>query len=338
MHKSRLYILLFLIIIFLCSCEKIIFKNDPENNPIENFEYLWNQMNEKYAFFDVKKVDWDSIYKIYRPRVNNQINNDELFNIMGGMMNELKDGHVNLISSFNVSRYDITLLGEQNINLRLIKEKYLKEDYYSTGSFNHNFIENGRVGYIRYSSFGDSHIKDYELDFIFERYKDTDGLIIDIRQNGGGYVTNVFKLISRFSSGNVVLYRTQIKSGEGKDDFTELEEVSATNNNKLKYLGKVAVLTDRGTFSAASFFAVCTYAYDNIFLIGDTTGGGLGLPNGGQLPNGWTYRFSITRTIAVDGNNYENGVPPDYTVILSEESVRAGIDDVIETAVNKILK
>jgi len=30
-------------------------------------------------------------------------------------------------------------------------------------------------------------------------------------------------------------------------------------------------------------------------LIGDTTGGGWGLPNGGQLPNGWTYRLSITK-------------------------------------------
>ena len=64
----------------------------------------------------------------------------------------------------------------------------------------------------------------------------------------------------------------------------------------------------------------------------------MGLPNGGQLPNGWTYRFSITRTIAVDGGNYENGVPPDYRVILDDDADETGIDNVIEFAADKLLE
>ena len=62
------------------------------------------------------------------------------------------------------------------------------------------------------------------------------------------------------------------------------------------------------------------------------------LPNGGQLPNGWTYRFSITRTIAVDGKNYENGVKPDYYVILNPNAYNNGIDNVIEFAADKLLE
>jgi C-terminal processing protease CtpA/Prc len=46
--------------------------------------------------------------------------------------------------------------------------------------------------------------------------------------------------------------------------------------------------------------------------MGDTTGGGGGLPNGGQLPNGWTYRFSISQLLDLNGNNYaEDGVAPE---------------------------
>jgi C-terminal processing protease CtpA/Prc len=163
-------------------------------------------------------------------------------------------------------------------------------------------------------------------------------LIIDIRQNGGGYVTNVFQLLSRFTFEDTKLYETQIKSGAAEDSFSTLEEVIYSPNDKEKYNGKVAVLTDRGSYSASSFFSVCTYAYDNIFLVGDTTGGGLGLPNGGQLPNGWTFRFSITRTIAVDGGNYENGVVPDFTVILNDDAEDTGIDNVIEFAADKLLE
>ena len=58
----------------------------------------------------------------------------------------------------------------------------------------------------------------------------------------------------------------------------------------------------------------------------------MGLPNGGELPNGWHYRFSITRTIANDGGNYENGVSPDYRILLSPEATAAGVDNVIEFA------
>lgn len=338
MKQKVIYVLFILILISLYSCEKIFFKDEIENTPIENFEYLWREVNDKYSFFDVKRVNWDSIYNVYRPRVNNNISDDELFIIMGSMLNELKDGHVNLISPFNVSRFDISLLGRENINKRLIKEKYLRNDYYSTGSFRHNFIENGKIGYIRYSSFGDSQITEYELDYILEKYNQTEGLIIDIRQNGGGYATNVFKLISRFVNEGQILYKTQIKSGKNKNDFTDLEIVRVPSNNKKKYINKVAVLIDRGTFSASSFFALSTFSCEKIFLVGDTTGGGLGLPNGGQLPNGWTYRFSLTRTIAIDENNYENGIPPDYTVICDDESVNLGIDNVIEFAVLKILE
>jgi C-terminal processing protease CtpA/Prc len=193
-----------------------------------------------------------------------------------------------------------------------------------------------KIGYIRYSSFG-GVISNYDLDFILERYKSTEGLIIDIRQNGGGAVSNVFMLLSRFVHDNRLLYETQVKNGPEPDDFSSLEKVYAESNSEQKYYKRVAILTDRGSYSASSFFSVCTYALDKVFLVGDTTGGGLGLPNGGQLPNGWTYRFSITRTLAVDGQNYENGVPPDYTVILSEESVNQGEDNVIEFAVERLI-
>lgn len=337
--KSKIYIVIVIVlatVLTFSACEKLAFEKEIDNTPVQNFHYLWNEVNEKYAFLEYKEIDWDSIYEVYRPQISNDISSDSLFSVLGRMLNELRDGHVNLFSPFNLSRYDITLLGPVNINTRIIKENYLKDNYYTTGSFVHNFIDNGNVGYIRYSSFSNSIISNYELDFLLERYKNTKGLIIDIRQNGGGYVDNVFKLLSLFCNDERLLYDTQIKSGLADDDFTNLESVYSNATEREVYDNKIIILTDRGSYSASSFFSVCTYAFEDVILVGDTTGGGLGLPNGGQLPNGWTYRFSITRTIAVDGNNYEDGVPPNHTVILSDDANQTGIDNVIEYAVDLI--
>jgi C-terminal processing protease CtpA/Prc len=68
----------------------------------------------------------------------------------------------------------------------------------------------------------------------------------------------------------------------------------------------------------------------------EITGGGLGIPNGGQLPNGWTYRFSISRTLSPAGENFENGVPPDIQVVLTKADRDRGVDTVIERAIQEL--
>lgn len=62
------------------------------------------------------------------------------------------------------------------------------------------------------------------------------------------------------------------------------------------------VLIDRYSYSASTFFSVITKAFDQIKLVGDYTGGGGGIPNGGQLPNGWFYRFSVSQLLDLNGN------------------------------------
>lgn len=336
--KKYLILLIILGLTIFSSCERLFFEKEIDKNPVTTFDYLWNEVNTKYAFLEYKKINWDSIYNVYRPHVSNDINDDSLFNVMARMLNELRDGHVNLKSAFNISRYDSFYIGRDNIDFQLIREKYLGDDYLITGPFKHNYIHNKKIGYILYNSFSSSMIKDFEINYILNKYKNTKGLIIDIRQNGGGYISNVFKLLSIFTDKEKKIYEPRIKSGPGKNDFSLLEEVKVEPRKGDKYLKKVAILTDRGSYSASSFFSLGAKAFDNFFVVGDTTGGGLGLPNGGQLPNGWTYRFSITQTIAIDGQNYENGVPPDFTIILNKDSVSNKVDNVIEFAVRKILE
>ncbi len=332
---------------FACaSCERA-FMNDAEpSNPVNVFDYLWNKVDQQYSFFDIKGVDWDSVYEVYRPKVYDDMDSDSLFAVCAAILNTLKDGHTNLFSEFDVSHNDSVyykMYAEKNIDANVVMLNYLTVNYHTTGSLIHNAIRNGEVAYIRYSSFMDN-IVDQDLEYLTNRYKDCKGLILDLRQNGGGNIENIRILLNMFDNHGQPLYYTQIKSGPEHDAFTDLTTVYADSIyysdvfTESAYTKPVAVLIDRGSYSATSFFAICTQGYDNVKLFGDYSGGGLGLPNGGALPNGWTYRFSITRTFALDGGNYENGVPPDVRVLIDPETTAQGIDNVIEAAADWIMQ
>ena len=129
---------------------------------------------------------------------------------------------------------------------------------------------------------------------------------------------------------------SRLKSGPGKNEFTPAEPVYVKPHDGTRYLKKVIVLVDRGSYSASSFTSLATKAIPNMILMGDTTGGGLGLPNGGELPNGWNYRFSITQALTLDKDeSYENGVPPDIVSLFDWNDLTK--DEVIEQALTELL-
>ncbi|NRB61831.1 MAG: S41 family peptidase [Saprospiraceae bacterium] len=339
MTFSNLKITFFLLAagLLLASCEVLFFEEELADEARNNFEYLWQQCDENYSFFEYKNVNWDSVYDAYSPRVANGMSADSLFRVLWNMLNELRDGHVNLISPFNVSRFDIDLLGPDNIDFRLIRENYLSDRYYTNLPLIHDFLAGGQIAYFRIGSFA-TPLSDGDVQIALSRYRNTKGMILDIRGNGGGNLSSVFTLMNRLSRQKMKVYDSYIKSGPGREDFSGPQEaILEPPSRGLRYPKPVMVLTDRGTFSAASFLAVMARELPQMTLIGDTTGGGLGIPNGGQLPNGWTYRMSISRTITTDGQNFENGVPPDIRVILNDDLTKLGIDNVLERAMAEIL-
>ena len=335
-------LLLGLLALAFASCERAFMEQDEPNNPVNVFDYLWDQVNCNYSFFDVKGVDWNSVREVYRPMVNDDMSDEELFQVCAAMLNTLRDGHTNLFSDFDSSHNDSVyykMYAEKNINTDVVVLNYLTVNYHTTGSFAHNSIRDGEVAYLRYSSFSND-VSETDLKYVLNLYKDCKGMIIDMRQNGGGSIANVQTLLSIFNNHKQPLYTTQVKKGPGHDEFVDAVTVYAADSSLFgdhPYTKPVAVLIDRGSYSATSFFSVCTQAYDNVKLFGDYTGGGMGLPNGGMLPNGWTYRFSTSRTLANDGQNYENGVPPDVRVILDPACTAQGVDNVIETAADWIV-
>lgn len=335
MIPIRLLPLIVFIALFF-SCEKVLFREElASTEPMENFEYLWNECNEKYTYFDLKGVDWDQVKAEYAAKLYPGISEDSLFSVLGAMLTELRDDHANLVSDFRTSFFGVEYQAQDNFDWRIIVDHYLNSDFLISGPFSHNFLEGNEIGYIRLSTFN-TEINSESLDFILERYKGTKGIILDIRENGGGAIANVFKLLSRFVESETLVYYSRIKAGIAPDDFSEVSEAYVQPHNGIRYPHKVIVLTDRGTYSSGSLLALATKALPNVSLMGDTTGGGLGIPNGGQLPNGWTYRFSITQTLTLDQSpDYENGVPVDIPVQLNWDDLTR--DEILDAAINELL-
>lgn len=324
-------ILIFSTVLIFSSCEKILFEPDlGSRDPLTNFDYLWGEVDKKYSYFELKNIDWDEVKNTYRSMLTANSTEEELFDVLANMLNELRDDHTNLISPFNVSRYNVVLTGPENYRQRTIAEFYIP-DIWLTGAFEHGFLENKEIGYIRYGSFL-SEFSDEALDLILNRYQSTKGLILDLRANGGGNIFNIPKILGRFTDTKTLSGYSITRNGPNHNDFSNKENFFITPYSGVKYLKPVIVLIDRGSYSATTFFALATKAFPNITLLGDTTGGGGGLPNGGQLPNGWTYRFSISQLFDLNGNNYaEDGVPADIQAAFDWNDLTK--DEILERAI-----
>lgn len=328
------YISIFFMAILFSSCEKVFMDDEISSTPTATFEYMWQSINNKYALFEYKNVDWHAVKQKYQPLVNDNMTELELFNVLSEMLDELKDGHANILSSFNRSRsWDWFLDYPQNFNRTIQQRNYLRDDYMVTGTIEHQYIDS--VGYMYIGTFDDK-ISDEDIDFVVNRFKNAKGLIIDIRNNGGGSAMNIFRIASRITSLKRHVYSSWFKTGPSYSDFGEEIKVYAEPSGEAHFSGKVIILTNRACYSAANRFAAVFSAFDNVTIIGDKTGGGGGTPCYIELPNGWSLRFSAMKTLLPNGYNIDAGIEPDIKVDMLPKDEASGIDTIIERALAEI--
>ena len=324
-------IFLLAITVSLTSCVK---EDEQSNTRQGNFEALWKILDEHYCFFNYKQkeygLDWNAVYHKYKVRVNEQMTNEQLFEVFSNMLAELRDGHVNLSTSYDYARYwswheDYP----QNFSDEL-ERQYLGTDYRIAAGLRYRILDDN-IGYLRYSSFvngfGDGNLDDVLSYFMLCR-----GLIIDIRNNGGGDLTYAEKLASRFVSEKTLVGYMQHKTGPGHNDFSDMEPMYLEPSARIRWHKPVCVLTNRSVFSAANEFVMYMKQLPQVSIVGDHTGGGAGMPFSSSLPNGWGVRFSACPSYDAQSQSTEFGIAPDYQVNLTDDDLRRGEDTIIEFA------
>lgn len=335
MNKFRHILLLALSVIVFSGCHSI---DEWDDNPTGNFDALWTIIDEHYCFLDEKGVDWDEVYSRYRPQVTDNMSQVELWALCADMLDELRDGHVNLSAPFATSYYKKWWSDyPQNFDWRLVNEHYLHFGGLSRGGFDYAILMPDSIAYVRYASFS-VPASDTTLDWMLALLSPCKAMVLDIRDNGGGSMASVETITRRFISESITAGYISHKSGPGHSDFSKPYRYTyePAEAGRIRWLKPVAILVNRSTFSAANNFASVMRLLPGVTLVGDTTGGGSGMPFGSEIPNGWAVRFSASPVYDANMQLTEFGVEPDIRVDLDLEAALRGTDTMLDTALKHL--
>jgi len=216
-----------------------------------------------------------------------------------------------------------TLKNTSDINSSQIQEQNLQNARQQNFGFKKVEILSGNIGYVYFDRFfGLNEFSKETIADVFSFLKHTNGLIIDLRNNGGGSPDMVKYICSYFFKEKTHinnLYERRINKTE--EYWTE----PLSNVGNFPSL-PLYILVNRRTFSAAEEFAYDLQSLHRATIIGETTGGGAHPVSPEPISNGFIGNIPYARAInPITGKNWEAiGVKPDVQ-INADSSVDAAV-------------
>jgi len=189
-------------------------------------------------------------------------------------------------------------------------------------------------GYIWIESFnGREEIAD-EFDRALEELRGAPGLILDVRENTGGFGTAQPRMVGRFLKERTLVCVGYIKNGPGHQDL-QRHETWFEPSGPWQYAGPVALLINDVTGSASDLFVCCLRSTGRVVTIGSTTHGNLsGVAAYAVLPCGLVVRISNGYITDAKGKPIEgHGTEPQMPVALTIADFLKHRDPVLEKAV-----
>lgn len=320
----------------------------PTRDPEVNFEVLWNTFEENYAFFHNHNVDWQAAYKVYRPQVNKDTTDDELFEIFRQMLAPLQDYHVSVdAGEKEISHSGYKLRDRAEEVWDLIRSKYLKGNYNTRlHQLSYGKLDD-KTGYIRIrrmSGFTMSRDSDADtqtllekaLDEILDSFQGVTKVVLDVRFNPGGSDPPARYLAERFTDRKRLAYSKCVRDGGYTDLTTPKVEFFVEPKGRSQFTKKVVVLTNGACGSACEIFMECVQALPHVTIVGENSEGAFSDNLMKTLPNGWRISLSNEvyynhKGICLEGP----GVPPDVRVPLTLQDLKEGRDLALEKAMSE---
>jgi len=308
---------------------------------MEDFEAAWNRVNDVYPFLEFKKIDWDSIYTIYLPRVK-AARGDEFYPVLNDLLAELKDGHIYYHTDGGGEVYPYypqRHFKDRHAYSPFVVRTYFDKELRVTESRSAEYeILPNNIGYVFLSDFHEDYLTN-EFPGILEYLKNTKGLIIDIRQKIGGAFHNIEAVVTRFMTVPMEMLK-YYRLGE----LVDLPQFQP--RGPFTYTNPVVVLINGSTFSAGEWTTEILKQLTNVTVIGDTTGGG-GVASSNATPESvGEYKLPSGKIVYIGTEYFERyngqliewlGVPPDIRIEQAEADINEGRDNQLEYAIG-ILK
>lgn len=219
------------------------------------------------------------------------------------------------VDQYGVEQTQEAIGGEEGTQVELVVQRGGKEETFNvtrrqvqvpvaTGQM----LENG-LGYVRIENF-DSRCARESMELLGQMRRDgVRGLILDVRNNPGGYQQELVSLLN-FLLPEVVVFRSEDYAGNRDTVWSDKAYV------KLP----MAVLVNAESYSAAEFFAAALQEHEAAVVVGEKTTGKGYFQSTFQLPDGSALNLSIGKYYTPKGVSLAGvGITPDITVPVSEE-------------------
>lgn len=342
--KNFLLIPLCLLFI-MATCEEELIGPEQPNTPTNNFEQFWKTYDEHYGMFEVKNIDWNAIHDQFRPKINDQMTDAELYKVLSNMMVLLNDNHLNLYpTNGELPVFPGGVLSYRNGQLEILK---VQEDYdievakkYTTGytQVTDNIGYGKLAGNLVYINVkGTDALKDVEkqIENIMNNIAEAKGVVIDIRGFYGGYDPVSQYLAGCFASSKKLYMTTRKRNGPAHTDFTETLEWYVEPRTSRPYTKSIVVLTSRFTQSAGETFLLALQQFEHVKTLGDTTAGSFSDNPNFEMYNGWMFSVSVGDYRAPGGISYEGiGLAPQQFLKNTREDLLNNKDIVLEKAMD----
>ena len=188
-----------------------------------------------------------------------------------------------------------------------------------------------RIHHMHFGKLGDNTTSELRAALSDLMAQNPKGLVIDLRNNGGGYLQTAVEVASEFINNGVVLYE---QYGDGKrTDYSVLKNGQATDI-------PLVVLINEGTASASEIVAGAIQDYGRGKLVGVTSYGKGSVQNWVPLSNDQgAVRVTIAKWLTPDERTIQGtGLTPDVEVEITNEDRQAGQDPQLDKAIEVLLQ
>lgn len=211
-----------------------------------------------------------------------------------------------------------------------------------------HFIKELDAGYIGVPSFNAPQFEERALDF-YEQYQNSTSIIVDVRDNGGG--TTPIYLMQKLLN---VPWHWWTERSRHADWMFERHGASgcrqlAVDGSYMEFVGnlevptpgafegKVIILTDRYTHSAAEDFTMALKMSDRAVVIGEQTAGSTGMPYMYSFDDDIQIAIGSIRSYLPGGSSFEGiGIKPDIAVAKTKRDYIEQRDPIYDAALNFI--
>lgn len=209
---------------------------------------------------------------------------------------------VNLIRGEKGTEVTLTMFREGD---KQSKEVTLMREVINVPSTDLKWIDNGKVAVISVNKFGEQTLSEWNKIVTEVKNKKASGVILDLRNNPGGYLQRAVDLGSEFiQSGVIVKQRDKLKT----------EVMNVDRNGKL--IGTpLVVLINRGSASASEILAGALRERLGVKLVGEKSFGKGTVQEAQELPDGSGLHVTVAEWLLPSGENiHEKGLEPDVKV------------------------